>query len=240
MNKTKLFRICLILIIVIFSSPRLQAIDWGLKFGFNSTNFAMSAKTLQRNHNPHSDYILGAFLTFHLSEILAIQPEAYLSEEGAEYDLLVGSTDFYNYKYRMPYFQIPVLLKFKIPVESSFSPSLFIGPYAFFRHDATFFRVVDHGSEEDFGQKEDIKDIIKGFDYGLVFGAELDVKTCFGKIIVDMRYNIGLTNMTTDISVISDLIAEDAIFKNEKLAKDYLGIDFLKSRSFVLMVGLGF
>ena len=236
----KLLKTFFFLALFIYSAQQSQAVEWGLKFGLNSTSFALSSETLQKNHTAHTDYILGAFLTFHISEKWAIQPEVYFSEEGAEYDWLMYSFDFYNYKYRMPYFQFPVLLKFNIPVEGRFLPSLFFGPYAKIRQEATFLRVIDHGEAEDFGQREDITDVIKSFDYGLVIGGGLGVKTCFGKIVLDIRYSFGLTNMATDIKAISDLIAEDAIFRNETLANNYGLLDFIKSRSFVLMIGLGF
>ena len=240
MNKNTLFKGFFLLAIFLLSCFPLQAVDWGVKFGLNSASFVFSDQTLHGNHQARPDFTGGAYLTFHLSKLLALQPEAHFTHYGSLYSWDVWGIDRYSYKYKMPCSQFPLLFKFKISVEGGWLPSVFLGPYVGVRHNATFSRVIDHGEEEDFGQREDIKNLTKTMDYGLVAGAGLDIKACFGTIIFDVRFNFGLLNVFKDIQGISELMTEEAIFRNENLALLYSQLDSIKNKSFIFMIGLGF
>lgn len=92
------------------------------------------------------------------------------------------------------YIEIPVLLKFKIPTQGNFSPSLFADPYAAFLMSAKEKVEIDGMSEE-----EDIKDNFNTADYGLCFGGSLDFDIGYSQLIIDIRYSLGLKKVPLDV-----------------------------------------
>ena len=113
-------------------------------------------------------------------------------------------------KWKLSYIEIPVLAKVKFNVKGNVKPGLLIGPYAAFNTGAKW---AVEGLED-----EDIKEYIKNIDYGIVLGCSVDIKMNNWKLILDVRYNIGLSNI------------------GDKEYEDYNA----KNRSFSFMVGVAF
>ncbi|MGC9336553.1 MAG: porin family protein [Candidatus Cloacimonadia bacterium] len=110
-----------------------------------------------------------------------MQPEIYYSMQGATKEV-----DDIDCEWKYDYIQIADLVKFYIPIEVSISPYLFLGPALGINVDAKL--KMDGGDTAVETDSEDVKT----FDFGLIFGARVDV----GPVTVDARYNLGL--MTTD------------------------------------------
>lgn len=78
----------------------------------------------------------------------------------------------------MNYIALPVLLRYQIVDQIH----LLVGPQASFLMSAKY--------EED-GDEEDIKDSVKGLDFGAVFGVGADIS----RFNVGLRYGLGLANI---------------------------------------------
>ena len=103
--------------------------------------------------------------------------------------------------------QIPVLLKFALPIPAV-SPSLYAGPALSFTTSATAKTATGD---------EDVKDFFESSVWSLVVGADV---TLAGKLIVDLRYDMDLSSISTD-------------------ALTNVGSD-VKGRTFTVMVGFAF
>ena len=91
--------------------------------------------------------------------------------------------------FKTDYIQIPILAKFNLSTKNNVKPNIFIGPALGINLNAKYeMEVVGQtieGDMKDFGMD------IKSTDFGLVFGAGVN----FGKISVDARYNLGLSDI---------------------------------------------
>lgn len=115
-----------------------------------------------------------------------------------------------------------------------------MGPYVGLRNNAKFLWIIDHGEEEQFGKREDIKEYIKNIDYGLVLGGSIEIKFCFGKIILDVRYSHGFVNIAKNITALSDLFVKNSHFSNPELSGMLAATDSIKNKAFIIMIGFGF
>ncbi len=78
--------------------------------------------------NYHTDYAIGVFYYHPFSEIFVLQPELYYSVKGGK-----GEDEGVEETLRLSYIDIPVLLKFNLPLEGkSWAPNLYAGPYLAF------------------------------------------------------------------------------------------------------------
>jgi hypothetical protein len=126
----------------------------------------------------------GAFVSVSLGTF-SIQPEILYVQKGAQEDgTLFGVS--YTITGAIDYIEIPVLLRVAL-VPGPVKPCIFVGPSMGFLMNAKIkVDVAGLSSTE-----EDVKEYLKSSDIGLVFGAGLDVS----KFTVDVRYNLGLTNV---------------------------------------------
>lgn len=163
----------------------------GVKAGVNLAN--LGGNDAPDNSETRTGFSGGAFFMYQFSEMFAVQPELLYSMKGATEK---GSIDFegtsYNYdaEYKLDYFEIPLLLKFIIPLKGSgVKPALFAGPSIAFNMSAK--TKVESGDES---FEEDIEDV-KSTDFGLVFGGGLGFPVGNGELGVDIRYILGLSTI---------------------------------------------
>lgn len=121
-------------------------------------------------------FAAGGFLTYSFSPTFAIQPEVLYCMKGAKADTDEGE------KIKLDYIVVPILLKYSFPTEGKVAPSLFAGPEVGFLMSAK-------------AEDEDIKDDLKSIDFGIAFGAGVDFAMETGKIMLDARYTLGMTNL---------------------------------------------
>jgi len=149
----------------------------------------------------------GGFLIYSISDMFAIQPELLYTMKGVKGETTVA-LDFYdeywNYlgtydvtlkgTIKLSYLEIPVLAKIAIPTQGSVKPVLIIGPSLSFKLSA---EAEGEMEVEGYSESEeiDISDEVSGVDFGLVFGAGVDVLLASGTLTFDARYNLGLTNV---------------------------------------------
>jgi hypothetical protein len=125
----------------------------------------------------YTSFAVGVFYYHAFSEIFVLQPELYYSVKGGKE---TGDSVL-----KLSYIDIPVLLKFNLPLEGkSWAPNLYAGPYLAFLMGAD---VDGH----------DVKDYFSSTDFGLVVGAGADFHLSEGKHLLelDFRYSMGFTKI---------------------------------------------
>lgn len=164
-------KLAIVLVLLLSTSVFAQGLAFGVKGGINYA-------TLSGDNAGDAEWKLGfaagAVAAFDVMDMLVIQGEVLYSMKGAGYEGDI-STD-------LTYIEIPVLLKYTIPMAGMIAPNLFIGPSL---------GILLSAESNDV----DVKENTKSMDYGLVFGAGVDFDLGTGKVTVDARYNYGLTSI---------------------------------------------
>jgi len=176
----------LIVVLVLCFTPLnaqvyIQQIQLGPKVGVNI------AKLTDYDSKP--GFACGIFFQFQISNLFAIQPEAYYTMKGATYPnhQLSDATLILNY------IEVPVLIKLIIPIEGSIiSPSVYAGPVISFNTTADF-----KSEENDRGLIEiwDISDDIQSTDFSLAFGGGMGFIVGSNELGFDVRYILGLKSV---------------------------------------------
>lgn len=165
MKKTTLILLAFLIVpLVTFS----QGIGIGVKAGANFANLNFEEPDV----SPESvtNFHFGGYLNLNLSDKFGITPEVLFSSQGSELD---------GVKFDMTYIAIPVMLRFK-PVNFLFIEA---GPQFSFLTKA----------EMSFdGDVEDIKEQLKNNDFGLGFGAGVNLPLGFN---AGARYVLGFSNI---------------------------------------------
>jgi hypothetical protein len=215
MNKKSYIGFMIFCLIFVWGSQWLPA-EVGVKLGLSKVDVGFSQEIPGMEFSSRSEFIAGAYFSLNLFKTLTIQPEVYYVKKGA------NSTEGDEFsEWEFSYLEFPVLLKVKIPTKSRIKPGVFMGPYVAFNTKAKVFE-TEYGSTSE----RDLKDFAEKMDYGLVLGCSLEYKLGFGKLIFDARYNMGLVNVTKHLRILTEgALADD---------------DYVKNRSFAIMIGFGF
>jgi len=175
MKKTTLLVMAfLIAPMVMFS----QGVGVGIKAGANFANVKFE-DAADVTTNSITNFHFGGYLNLNLSDKFGITPEVLFSTQGSELD----GGDFGNLKLDMTYIAIPVMLKYK-PISLLFIEA---GPQFSFLTKAE----ISAGTDV-----EDIKDQLTSNDFGLAFGAGVNLPLGFN---VGARYVLGFSNIN-DVS----------------------------------------
>lgn len=155
--------------------------------------------------------VFGGFVAFNLNKSFAIQPEIYLLMQGGKRTYEDGA-DIYQTKTFLRYLHFPILAKLRLMKEGKFTPTLFAGPAV----DVLLSAHIKYYTNGTLDGDNDVKQFLKSTNVGLVFGAGVEHMMDKLRLIFDVRYDMGLTNI------------------NNK------GSDTLKLRALMFMVGVGF
>jgi len=170
----------------------------GLKGGLNIANLTGS-DLLQGNNiadetkNSRLGVIIGVFVAFNISDMLAIQPEFLYTQKGGKYEGSLAGEVFTS-EIKLDYLEIPILLKASLlPNAAVIQPNLYFGPAFALKLNAT--------AETDQGEGEIYTEVpeggnVKSNDFGLVFGGGLDFNLNGPEIGIEARYTLGLTDWT--------------------------------------------
>lgn len=180
-----------VLLVFTFSSTTLFAkTKVGVKGGVNLANLEIEAgiggMEAQVEFDDKLGFCVGAFISYDISNMLALQPEVLFTMKGAQLleEGFLGEGEFKS-KMELNYVEIPVLAKVSIPAGSNIKLNAFAGPAVALKLSAKS-KVEFEGESEE----EDIEDI-KSNDIGLVIGAGVEL----GALIVEGRYTLGLTSI---------------------------------------------
>lgn len=156
---------------------------------------------------------IGEFISFDLKDNLSFQVEMMYAEKGVEvegvgtYDLDGSfSTHQLHEKIKLTYLQVPVLIKYRIPKQGKITPSLFAGPALAFNRSAsdditlTATTGVPGSETSRTTTGETTITNIRSSDLSLVFGGDLSIAAGAASLVLDIRYELGLSEPFEDIS----------------------------------------
>ena len=124
--------------------------------------------------------VIGGFVSYEVNATFCIQPEVLFTMKGAKFE-----GHGYDVTQNLNYIEIPILAKLNIAMDGNAKPNIFLGPSLGLNLSATY------KIESDFGDDDgDIEDV-SPMEFGIVFGGGVEV----GKILIDARYNMGLTSI---------------------------------------------
>ena len=226
MNKTRR-KALLMSVAVLFVGSQIFAArwEWGLKAGFARSRAGFSQDLPFITLDSLDAFSVGVFSSnFFISDRLGIQPEFNYTIKG--FDVLEEDLgEEISSKYKISYFEIPVLITYRFPLKGRFMPGLVLGPYWGIAHKVTEVQTV-FGSTE----KRKLDDNLKDTDVGLVFGGNVRYRQGSLNILLSVRYCLGLTNISKNITKVSYDFEEGDTIKNRALTVS-LGIAFIPSAS---------
>jgi hypothetical protein len=172
----------------------------GVKGGIGITDLSVENS---EGISSRTSFTGGGFAQFMLGEQFFVQPEVLYAPKGAKYsDLSVEGT------YELDYVEIPVLFGAQFGVGQGLTPRIFAGPAVSFEVGCSV-----SGEAEGVSASVDCGDFgleTKSVDFGVVFGAGLGIPVGDFDIIIDGRYDLGLTNIDdTDYEFESDSSAKN-------------------------------
>ncbi|MEK6494635.1 porin family protein [Myroides odoratimimus] len=162
----------------------------GAKTGLNVSNLTNSDGLSSR-----TSMHVGAVAEIFITEKFSVQPELLYSAQGAKSDFAIdgnGNFDFGKTTLKLDYITIPVMAKYYIVKGLNIQA----GPQFAFNVNAK----VD---------SEDVKDEIKGFEFGVNFGAGYELPM---GIFFDARYNVGVTDFAKKIDGVQ-LKSKNGVFQ---------------------------
>jgi hypothetical protein len=158
------------------SSDEDGGISVGPKFGLN---FATIGGDQSSQLSTTTKFFFGGFLDYNLVKEFDLQGELLYNTTGASY---TGGN------LSASYLEIVALAKYNLPVDRSVKIFFVAGPQLGIKLSAN--QHSDANSSD-----TDISTVVSGTDFDIVFGTGVAFKVGPGKIIVDLRYNIGLSNI---------------------------------------------
>lgn len=153
----------------------------GLKAGWNITTLT-GEMAEAANVESINGLLAGGFVRFEIAKGFSLQPELLFSRKGAEGDTLgIRGTVTLNY------IEIPVLLRYTIPVDFSYVPTVFAGP-------AFSGRLSANAEATVWGRAftTSITDEVKSSDTGIVLGFEIAFPGNPRRITFEGRFTQGL------------------------------------------------
>ena len=179
-----------LLLVGLLASPGFSDIKFGVKGGLSLAYLAYKPAPIYNPFGNKAGAVGGISLNLGLASSFSLQPEILYVQKGTKWSETLEGEEFTG-KYELDSVEVPLLLNFSFPIAgSSFVPSVYAGPYAGFNTRAKV-KVTEAGES----YSEDFKDEVKDTEFGLTFGIGLGKKIGHGKIVLDVRYDLGLTNI---------------------------------------------
>jgi len=155
----------MVAVMALVSTASFAQATFGAKAGLNFANMSYDVEGLSISPDSKTGVVIGGFARFSLTESFALQPELLYSAQGAKME---------DEKVELNYISVPVMAKYYF---GGFNVQA--GPQLGFLMSAK-------------ADGEDVKDMTKGMDFGLSFGAGYDLEMGVG---FDLRYYVGMSNI---------------------------------------------
>ena len=183
----------------------------GLKAGVQLATWSVDSEDDTSLDNPKTKtgFQFGAAFEISVSDLISIQPEFLYIQKGAKFEL---SDYYYGYYYnpgdiegefrvKFNYLELPVLLKLKFGDVNNTSFFLTAGPsFGYLSNGKTEFEVTFQGDTET--ETEDIifddDDGLSRFEVSASLGAGVGLPLGSGRLTLETRYLLGLSNLVDD------------------------------------------
>ena len=182
MKKMSVFLVVLLALCIVL--PAKAQTNLGVLAGLNLANVSVDPEPEGMDLTNRTAFGFGGVLEVGLNESVALRFEPMYLQKGVE--TAIGEVDI---EFNLAYLEVPVMLKYAFGTGDT-KPYIMAGPTIGFNLSAK--QKISAGSESD---EEDIKDDISSTDFGLGFGGGVNFHTGNNSIFVEVRYNIGLTNV---------------------------------------------
>jgi hypothetical protein len=151
---------------------------------------------------PRTSLAGGAAFGYDFGNGLAVQPEVLYLLKGAAAEMTVSelarlldepdnpSQTPVDLRFKIVYLEVPVLVHYRFETRTRFHPRLFAGPALAYRLDAK----VSYGARDAGPTFTQDDESVRDVDYGLVFGAGVEVETGFERFTLGARATIGRAN----------------------------------------------
>jgi hypothetical protein len=160
----------------------------GIKVGLNMAKFTGSDA---KDVTMRTGLAAGVFITYSLSDLIAIQPEVYYAMKGTKGKYFYPpSGPTVDVTEKFDYIEIPVLFKVQLAGGTSFKPSFYAGPEL-----GILLSAKVKGEANGVSVENDVKSETKSTDFGLIGGVGADYLMGSGKLTFDIRYDIGLAKV---------------------------------------------
>jgi hypothetical protein len=224
---------CFILVLTIPSDiARAQTeTGFGIRAGINLADNQFKADDFDETYGNRTALLAGLFVIIPINSNFALQPELWYIQKGGEAS---ASFSFFDEDFSfssallLDYLEIPVLARYQPVVSGRARPSLVAGPSAGFLMKAKS-RIKIGGESE----TADIKSQLRTTDISLLFGGGLEFSSGLGRLSLDLRYMLGLTNIlkTDNNEAFNDPFDDDF---------DEAGEGTIRNRGLTLTLGLRF
>ena len=176
-----------ILSLALASTAQAQ-IALGIKGGYNSSKITakQDGTSIDEGLKSRSGFHAGADLAIGLSPMFGIQAGAAYSQKGA-------SDEEFDATIAVDYIDVPVLFVLSVPTEGNITPRLFAGGVASFKMSCK----LKGGGQSVDCTDEDIG-TLKSSYFSALFGAGIKFGVGPGGLLLDVGYQLGLTNLVDD------------------------------------------
>lgn len=172
----------------------------GIMAGANYAKVTQEPASADATFDYHTGLVAGAFVGVKVADAISIEPQALYSVKGANIKG-TGSNSSSTGSIKLNYLEIPVLVKFWIPMsDSQVKPFLFAGPeFEYLISCKISGKPFGITGEQDCDKPPtNIK--IKSTDWGATAGGGLEFKAGQQVVRIDARYTLGLTDLNNDPS----------------------------------------
>jgi hypothetical protein len=143
---------------------------------------------------------LGVVLEKEFTSFFSVQPEVMYFQKGGKYDVQVpvgipGISVNVKDRRRLNYIEIPILLKFSLPLRGSFKPTFLVGPSLGINLSAKLeseIQIQVPGMSFSLDEEQDIKKEANDTEFSFVIGGGFDWDLGAGKLLLDSRFFFGL------------------------------------------------
>lgn len=143
---------------------------------------------------------VGLYVEMPLTSRFSVQPELLYVQKGGKTEDTFTEDEVeatLESRYKLQYLEVPVLVKYAVPMQGPWRPSVSAGPYVAYSlgRDLSF----DLSSDgEDLGLSIDADEIFSRWDYGVSVGADVAYRFTQRTATIGLRYDLGLANVFQD------------------------------------------
>lgn len=190
-SRTKAIRYSVLALVVVFSGIHFNSMaQFGLAVGPKAGLSVSTFRGDVESADARVGWLGGLLINAQITPSITIQPELLFTQRGGEYRNNDRFTDI-----EINYFEVPVLVKLRLPIDDVVFPNIVVGPNFSYRTNLRY-SSTDTGDGTAISVSE--SDIRKS-DVGALIGAGIDLQTRESGLFftLDGRYMFGFNDINT-------------------------------------------